>query len=76
MTASVAQFKFNVAVRPQTIRTIRDLEPRMATSVFTQLLGSHDPHVQCCFMSKETIRTATDREAQDAHLDFRTAPEL
>ena len=43
----------------ETIRTIRDGEPRTATSTFTQLLLS-DPEkvkVQCCFTSTETIVT-------------------
>ena len=31
--------------------------------------------VQCCFTSTEITRTIRDGEAQDAHLDFHTAPE-
>ena len=38
---STSEFEFNVALHPQTnLRTIRDGEPRTATSTFTQLLNS------------------------------------
>ena len=42
----------------ETIRTIRDGEPRVATSTFTQLLNSNQSlvQVQCGFTSTETIR--------------------
>ena len=50
--------EFNVPLRPQMpVRTIRDGEPRKATSTFTQLLNSDMiVQVQCCFTSTETIR--------------------
>ena len=43
----------------ETIRLIRDGEPRTATSTFTQLLSSD---VQCRFTSTETIRLIRDGE--------------
>ena len=40
----------------ETISTVRDGEPRMATSPFTHLLSSKTMNlVQCCFTSSETI---------------------
>ena len=33
-------FDFNTALRPETVRTIRDWETRTSTSTFTQLLSS------------------------------------
>ena len=53
-------------------RTIRDAEPRTATSTFTQLLGSECVcvQVQCCFTSTETTRTIRDREPRTATLTF------
>ena len=49
------------------VRTIRDGEPRTATSTFTQLLSLFVP---VCFTSTETIRTIRDGGALDGHLDF------
>ena len=46
----------------ETVRTVRDGEPRTATSTFTQLLSSTDIQIQCCFTSTETVRTILDRE--------------
>ena len=37
---TINPFKVNVALRPETTRTIRDGEPRTATSTFTQLLST------------------------------------
>ena len=45
-----------------TITTIRDGEPRTATSTFTQIPSSELCSVQCCFRSTETIRTIRDGE--------------
>ena len=55
----------------ETVRTIRDREPRMATSTFTQLLSSV-VRVQCCFTSTETVRTVSvrDREPRTATTTF------
>ena len=47
-------------VHKKTVRTVRDGESRTATLTFTQLLGSADIQVQCCFMSTETIQTIRD----------------
>ena len=44
----------------ETIRTIRDGEPRTATSTFTQLLSSDIEQVQCCLTSTETVGTIRD----------------
>ena len=52
----------------ETIRTIRDGEPRTATSTFTQLLSSEI--VQCCFTSTETIKTIRDGEPRTATSTF------
>ena len=70
-------FKFNVALRPQTVRTIRDGEPRTATSTFTQLLSfvrlSSSSELLYVHRGHEgLLRTG----AQDGHVDFHTAPEL
>ena len=44
----------------ETVRTIRDREPRTSTSNFTQLLSSViHVQVQCCFTSTETVRTGS-----------------
>ena len=50
---------FNVALRPQISYgpSVRDGEPRTATSTFIQLLNSA---LQCCFPSTETVRTIRD----------------
>ena len=53
------------------VRTIRDGEPRTATSTFTQLLSSVvDYFFKCCFTSTETIRTVRDRESRTATSTF------
>ena len=52
----------------ETTRTIRDGEPRTATSTFTQLLSSeHSSSVQRCFTSTETTRTIRDGESIRPH---------
>ena len=51
------------------LRTIRDGEPRTATSTFTQLLSS-DILDQCCFTATETIRTVRDGEPRTATSTF------
>ena len=68
------RFKSTVAraSRPQKppLRTIRDGEPRKATSTFTQLLSS-EVQVHCCFKSTETIlRTIWDGEPRTATSTF------
>ena len=59
----------------ETIKTIRDGEPRTAVSTFTQLLSSEILTFKLngfyFFTSTETIRTI-----RDGRLDFHTAPEL
>ena len=70
----------------ETIRTIRDGDPRTATSAETlRTIRDGDPRTA---MSAETIRTIRDgdprtamsaetiRTIRDGHLDFYTAPEL
>ena len=56
----------------ETIRTIRDMEPRTATSTFTQLLSSvfGKVQVQCFFTYTETIRTIRDMEPRTASSTF------
>ena len=58
----------------ETIRTIRDMEPRTATSTFTQLLSSvfGKVQVQCFCTSTETIllMTIRDREPRMATSTF------
>ena len=55
----------------ETIRLIRDGEPRTATSTFTQLLSSDRAvQVQCCFTSPETIRLIRDGEPRTATSTF------
>ena len=46
----------------ETKRTVRDGEPRTATSTLTQLLSSDDCFIffKCCYMSTETSRTIKD----------------
>ena len=46
----------------ETLRTIRDGQPRTATSTFT--------HVQCCFIFTETIRTIRDGEPRTVTSTF------
>ena len=58
---------------PETVRTIRDGEPRTATLTFTQLLSSVVDYFfffKCCFTSTETIRTVRDRESRTATSTF------
>ena len=51
----------------ETIRSVKDREPRMATSTLTQLLSSEIfVQVQCCFKSTETIRAIMDGEPRTA----------
>ena len=50
----------------ETLRTVRDGEPRKATSTFTQLLSL----VQCCFMSTETTKTVRDGDSRKATSTF------
>ena len=56
----------------ETISTVRDGEPRTATSTFTQPLSyeNEQVQVQCFFMSKETIRTIRDGEPRTATSTF------
>ena len=60
----------------ETLRTIRDREPRTATSTFTQLLGSENSQfiVPCCFTSTETVRATRDSEPRTS--TSITTPEL
>ena len=59
----VASFCVLVPTSTETIRTIRDGEPRTATSTFTQLLSSDMLiQVKYCSTSTETIRTIRDGE--------------
>ena len=51
----------------ETVRTVRDGEPRTATPTLTQLLNSGD-RVQCCLTSTETVRTVRDGEPRTATL--------
>ena len=53
----------------ETIRPMRDGEPRTAALTFTQLLSS-DLKVQCCFMSTESISSIRDGEPRMAALTF------
>ena len=52
------------------IRTIRDGEPRAASSTFTQLLSFELLLVQCCFTSTEAIKTIRDGEPRTATSTF------
>ena len=56
----------------ETIRKIRDGEPRTATSTFTQLLNSVPwVQIQCCFTLTETVlRTIRDGEPRMATSTF------
>ena len=60
----------------ETVRTLRDGEPRTATSTFTQLLSSADVQVQCCFTSTETKRTIRDGEPRTAISIFTRLPSV
>ena len=56
----------------ETVRTVRDGEPRTSTSTFTQLLstGAILVQVQSRFTSTETVRTIRDREPRTATSSF------
>ena len=54
----------------ETIRTVRDGEPRTATSTFIQLLSSVRVGIQCCFTSTETLWTIRDGEPGTATSTF------
>ena len=57
----------------ETVPTIRDGEPRTATSTFTQLLTSVVLISVLLHLHRDrTIRTIRDGGAQDGHLDFHT----
>ena len=58
----------------ETIKTIRDGEPRTVTSTFTQLL-SHDSWWWSVALRPQKLGLF-GTGAQDVHLDFHTAPEL
>ena len=60
----------------ETVQTVRDGEPRTATSTFTQLLSSATQRIQCSFTSTETVRTIRGGEPRTTTSTFRTAPEL
>ena len=62
--------KFDPALRPQIIRTVRDREPRASTSTFTLQLPCSEHVVQCCFMSTETIRTVRDGKSRTSSSTF------
>ena len=51
----------------ETIKTIRNGVPRMATSTFTQLRSSV---LQCCFTSTETIKTIRNGEPRTSTSTF------
>ena len=64
------RFKFNFALRSQSpTRTVRDGEPRMSTSTFTQLLSSEVP-LHCCVTSTGTTRTVRDRKPRMSTSSF------
>ena len=69
-------FKFRCCfTSTETIRTIRDGEPRTATSTFTQLRSSEThPSVQCCFTATETIMTIRDGDPRTAASTFTQFP--
>ena len=58
----------------ETVRTIRNGEPRTATLTFTELLSSDvstvSVRVQCCLTSTETVRTIRDGEPRTATSTF------
>ena len=55
----------------ETIRTVRDGEPRTVSSTFTQPRSSVlTCSVQCCFTSTETIRTIRDQETRTSTSTF------
>ena len=63
--------------RPYLLRTVRDGEPRTATSTFTQLLSSEPTHSSPMLLYvHRDHKDYYGRVAQDGHLDFHTAPEL
>ena len=68
-TAGQVQCCFTSA---ETSRTIKDGEPRTATSTFTQLLSSNS----MLLYVHRNHKAYQGRVAQDGHLDFHTAPEF
>ena len=54
----------------ETVQTVRDGEPRTATSTFTHLLSSATQRVQCCLTSTETVRTIRGGEPRTATSTF------
>ena len=58
----------------ETIRTVRDGEPRTSTSTFTQLLSPFKFNV--ALRPQRPYGLLRDGEPQDVHLDLHTAPEL
>ena len=61
----------------ETVGTIRDREPRMSPSTFTQLLSfDSSPFFFSIALHPQTVGTVRDGGSQDVHLDFHTAPEL
>ena len=52
--------------RDPNIRTIRDGEPRSATSIFSQLQSYDSTFNQCFLTSTETVRTFRDGEPRSA----------
>ena len=52
----------------ETVGTVRDGEPRTATSTFTLLLSSEI--LQCCFTSTEAVWTIRDGEPRTATSTF------
>ena len=63
---SSAILQFNVAFRPETVRTIRDGESRTVTSTFTHLLSSE----QCCRPSSY-LNNKGLQELDDPSIDVR-----
>ena len=55
---------FNVALRPQTIRTVRNREPMTATSTFTQFFSS-EPNLHQKKKKKKKFRVERAREEKD-----------
>ena len=60
----------------ETVRTVRDGEPKAATSISTQFLSSERPRVHSCFTSTETVRTVRDGEPKAATSISTPVPEL
>ena len=88
-TSMFTQFWGSVQCRftsTETIRTVRDGEPRTATSIFTQLLNSAAtsssmllnlrPQRPLELLRPQRPYGLSGTGAQDGHLHFHTAPEL